>query len=238
MRIVICDDDEQILAILERYLNEYFHKAHLKGYEIASYINGEALLSREERVDIAILDVEMPGRSGIYIGNALKKKNRYAKIIILTSFSDYLDEAMKFQVFRYLSKPIDKKRLFRNLGEAIRQNTVDTEPVMIETHDGVITKYADGIVLVEVTGRRVMIHTESEVISSIRPIKYWDKLLELGSFYKTHRSFIVNMRYVSSFSRDLVFLTVSSERRYTAYLTKRNYQSFKNSYMLYLEGSK
>lgn len=47
----------------------------------------------------------MPGRGGIYVGAELMQKNVYVKIIIITSFPDYLDEAMNFHVYRYLSKP-------------------------------------------------------------------------------------------------------------------------------------
>ena len=60
--------------------------------------------------DIASLDVEMPGRSGIHVGAELMQKNVYVKIIIITSFPDYLDEAMDFHVYRYLSKPKNQVR--------------------------------------------------------------------------------------------------------------------------------
>jgi two-component system LytT family response regulator len=57
----------------------------------------------------------MPGLDGIYVGNELKKKEKDIIIFIITSYSEYLDEAMRFHVFRYLSKPIDRQRLFRSL---------------------------------------------------------------------------------------------------------------------------
>lgn len=61
----------------------------------------------------------MPGLDGIYVGNELKKKDKDIIIFIITSYSEYLDEAMRFHVFRYLSKPIDRQRLFRNLKDAL-----------------------------------------------------------------------------------------------------------------------
>lgn len=61
----------------------------------------------------------MPGLDGIYVGNELKKKDKDIIIFIITSYSEYLDEAMLFHVFRYLSKPIDRQRLFRNLKNAL-----------------------------------------------------------------------------------------------------------------------
>lgn len=61
----------------------------------------------------------MPGFDGIYVGNELKKQNESAIIFIVTSHLEYLDAAMRFHVFRYLSKPIDKQRLFQNLDDAL-----------------------------------------------------------------------------------------------------------------------
>lgn len=52
----------------------------------------------------------MLGRSGIHVGAELMQKNVYVKIIIITSFPDYLDEAMDFHVYRYLSKPKNQIR--------------------------------------------------------------------------------------------------------------------------------
>ena len=101
----------------------------------ATYISGEELLNSDGRVDIAFLDVEMPGITGITVGKRLKEKYPYAKIFILTSYSDYLDEAMRFHVFRYLSKPVDKKRLFRNMKDALYQLSIDTREGSIETKE-------------------------------------------------------------------------------------------------------
>ena len=61
----------------------------------------------------------MPGMNGIYVGNELKRVNENVIIFIVTSYSEYLDEAMRFRVFRYLSKPLEKQRFFRNFRDAI-----------------------------------------------------------------------------------------------------------------------
>ncbi len=141
MHILLCDDDEAILTQLEGYLQEYFAENHLPEPELCRYTDGQRLLDSEDRpdtqrIDIAFLDVEMPGISGIEIGAKLKKQNPYLKVFIVTSYADYLDDAMRFHVFRYLSKPVDKQRLFRNLRDALYQLSVDTKPVCIETVDG------------------------------------------------------------------------------------------------------
>lgn len=238
MRIVLCDDDQKVLDQLESYLREYFEECRLPQPEYAAYLDGETLLAGEDKVDIAFLDVEMPGINGIQAGERLKQTNPYVKILILTAFPDYLDEAMKFHVFRYLSKPLDKNRLFRNMRDALYQYEVDTKPVHIETKEGVFVCRADEIVCIEAVSRKVLVHTTDGVYESVLPMKHWLALLEIGSFYQTHRSYIVNMKYVSSFSRDLVCLALPGGEQKKAYLTRRAYSKFKDAHLLYLEAMK
>ena len=108
MRIIFCDDDPMVIEQLLSYVSEFFAQLGGKKVEFAYYSSGDALLNVKVRADIAFLDVEMPGVSGIHVGAKLKELNPNIKIFIVTSYPDYLDEAMRFQVFRYLSKPIDK----------------------------------------------------------------------------------------------------------------------------------
>lgn len=235
MRILLCDDDQATLSQMERLLKEYFNEHSLSLPEIAKYTDGEELLNSQDVGEIAFLDVEMPGLSGIYTGERLKRRNPKMKIFILTSYMDYLDEAMKFHVFRYLSKPIDKKRLFRNMKEALYQIQMETRPVVIETKDNMVVRQAEDILYIEAVQRRTRVITVDQIYESSHPMRDWQSLLQIGCFYQTHRSFLVNMRYVASFSKDTVKMTTPSGMVYTAYLTKRNYSAFKNAFHLYLE---
>lgn len=243
MRIVFCDDDPAIAPVLEAMLREYFDAAALPQPEYAAYLSGKELLAGEPgtdgaRPDVAFLDVEMPGLSGIAVGAELQKRCPYCKIFILTSYADYLDEAMRFHVFRYLSKPLDKARLFRNMKDAIYQLSVDTRPVLVENQDGAVTLYADEIVMVEAQGRKVVVYTQQREYQALRNMRHWEQVLgDIASFYQTHRSFIINMKYVRSFSPNLISLARpdSPETQWTAYVARRRLQGFKNTYMLYLE---
>ena len=204
MRIVLCDDDERILGQLKGWLWEYFRENGLSQPDYVSYADGDSLLAAEDRpdagrADMAFLDVEMPGTSGIHVGARLQSRNPYIKIFIVTCYADYLDEAMKFHVFRYLSKPLDRGRLFRNMKDALYQIGIDTRPVLIETKKETVTRYADEIVMVEAMGRRVTVQTVDRLYESVQRMGEWEKLLDIGCFARPHRSFIVNMKYVSSF---------------------------------------
>ena len=60
-----------------------------------------------------------------------EKRNPDIIIFIVTSFLEYLDEAMRFHVFRYLTKPIDKQRLFRNLKDALQLYLSDNAKIAV-----------------------------------------------------------------------------------------------------------
>ena len=67
---------------------------------------------------------------------------------------------------------------------------------------------------------------------SIHNMNYWKECLPSGSFFQTHRSFIVNFLHIKEFDHSLVYL---DKRLLTAYLTRRKYHPFKDAYLLYLE---
>ncbi|MGI5977596.1 MAG: LytR/AlgR family response regulator transcription factor [Candidatus Limivicinus sp.] len=234
MRIIFCDDDERILEELQNYVREFFSSLGNSMPEFAAYTSGVELLKNESRADLAFLDVEMPGIKGIDVGAKLKKINPGIKIFIVTSYPDYLDDAMRFHVFRYLSKPIDKKRLFRNLKEAVYQYNIESHEYTIVTADEVLTRRSEEIVCVEAFQRKVFIYTLDGVYKSTESIEYWKNTLTLPCFFSPHRSYIVNMQYIYTIGKDSVTLKYRNKEK-EAYVTKRKYTEFKNNYLMYLE---
>lgn len=190
------------------------------------------MLSDNGEKDIVFLDVEMPGLSGIFVGNELKKQNDRVIIFIVTSYAEYLDDAMRFHVFRYLTKPLDKQRIFRNLKDALELYNSEYIKIPIVTRDGVSTVLISEIIFIEVELHTVTVHTVKKDYISIYNMHYWLELLDFPCFFSPHKSFIVNLEHVCDFNHTLISLY---NNRYTAYLTRRKYVEFKDSYLLYLE---
>lgn len=233
MRILFCDDDPKIMSEIHKMVLEYFSRQKQPSPECVLCSSGEELLATGEIGDIAFLDVEMNGLSGIHTGERLKKINPRIKIIIVTSYPDYLDEAMKFHVFRYLSKPVDKQRLFRNLKDAIYQINTYSKPIVIEMFDDYKTVDAEDIICFESDSRQTIIHTVQGRIIGKSGIEYWTKSIDIPSFFAASRGFIVNMKYVSSFNNEIIKLTYN-QSTINAYLSRRKYKSFRDAYMLYM----
>ena len=234
MRILICDDDLLIQQKLTKYLREYFGNNGLKAPNLVVFSSGEELLQDKGEKDIVFLDIEMPGVSGIFTGKELKLQNPNTIIFVVTSYIEYLDEAMRFHVFRYLSKPIEKLRLFRNLHDALQVHNALVTKVPVETKQGVHSVLTSEIIYVEAIGRKVIVHTTTADYKSVHTIQYWSNTLKHNCFFQSHRSFIVNMKYVTDFDHSVIHLC---EQQFTAYLTRRKYTAFKEAYLLYLENA-
>lgn len=119
MNIFICDDNEADIAQIRSYTKIYFA---MEPYDplVKGFTSGDDLLNDPLIPDIVFLDIEMPGLNGINTATELIKRNPSVLIIIVTSHLDYLDDAMKIHVFRYLTKPVEKKRLSRSLADAVK----------------------------------------------------------------------------------------------------------------------
>lgn len=183
----------------------------------------------------AIKILSFYGFDGIYVGNKLKQQNESVIIFIVTSFIEYLDAAMRFHVFRYLSKPIDKQRLFQNLDDALELYTSLNRLVAIETKSGVARISTDEIIYIEATGRNVTLHTNSADYESTQTLQFWINALPKSNFFQSHRSFIVNLAKVTHFDHELIYLC---DDLFTAYLTRRKFTEFKNAYLLFIESKR
>lgn len=232
MRILICDDDHFIIEQMKDLIHTFFSHKKVACPEITAYTDGESLLADSGEKDIVFLDVEMQGVNGIHAGCELKKQNEKTIIFIVTSYIEYLDDAMRFHVFRYLSKPLDSKRFFRNMDDAVKLYHSFHTKVIIQTKNEVVSVFTNDIFMVEINQRKVIVHTVTGDYISLQSMQHWLNTLPDNCFFQTHRSFIINMEYVSDFSHNMVHLNGGG---LSAFLSKRNYTNFKNAYLLYLD---
>lgn len=232
MRIIICDDDYNIRKQLNDYILLYFKNRKIPMPDISLFESGEELIDDTLSKDIIFLDIEMSGISGIRVGQILKSENKNSLIFIVTSFSEYLDDAMKFHVFRYLSKPIDQDRLYRNLRDALQIYNTISATICVETKTENCMVDISDIIMVETANQKSILHTATKSYPTIHPLKHWINVLHFPSFIQTHKSFLINMKYVIKFDHSKIIL---HNHQFAAYLTKRNYSQFKQQYLSFME---
>lgn len=232
MRILICDDNSILTEQLNKYILEYFKKKKYSKPEISLFYNGEDLLKDSGEKDIVFLDIEMPGINGIYTGKTLKTQNKNVIIFIVTSYMEYLDEAMRFHVFRYLTKPVDKQRLFHNMNDALTLYRTFESKILIEEKSSSYAILSSDIILIETENHKTIVHTAAKDYYSIESLQFWVNSLKQPCFFQCNRSFIVNLQYITDFDHVQIHL---ANGKYTASLTSRKYSAFKEAYLFYLE---
>lgn len=113
MHILLVDDEELQLVRLEKELK----KVISEDTGILKYTNPlKALEDCEEWIiDVAFLDIEMPGMNGIELAKKLKKINPLINIIFVTAYDKYALDAHKIHVSGYLSKPVTAEKIKQEL---------------------------------------------------------------------------------------------------------------------------
>lgn len=131
---VICVDDERILvediARMCMELNEID--------DVQSFVKaGDALAWIENNpIDLALLDIDMPGMNGIDLAAAIKKKRPDVAIVFLTAYSQYALDAFSVHASGYLMKPITRKALEAEVSYALSKKKKRlTGHIVIKTFD-------------------------------------------------------------------------------------------------------
>lgn len=232
MKIVICDDDGTFTNLIKKEILSYFKNCRYSTPEISCFDNAEKMLLEKSSYDLAFLDVEMSGISGIVAAKQLKKFNKNILIFIVTSHeSYYLDDAMEEGVYRYVTKPINPVQLHININSALQRIKSFSKNIVIETPEGIISIDSDDIVMIYTEGRKIFVETTTNTFRTYHPFQYWENTLPDFSFAKSYKGIIIHLKYVKRITDDTVMLTINDE---TAYLSVRNRSVFKRRFMDYM----
>lgn len=121
-RILICDDEEEILRYLRKILTN-------QGYRVEIFTRGAQLYERLAAgeigdADLLLQDVRMPDTDGITVLREVKRLRPELPVIIMTAFGTIDDavEAIRIGAYDYLTKPFPKEKLLGVLGNALERN--------------------------------------------------------------------------------------------------------------------
>lgn len=107
IRIAICDDEERAVALHEKIVKDSLQAQGI-GYEVTAYTQSRNLLYdiTDDGIffDLILLDIEMPGISGMEIPQQIKGFLPNVKIIFVTSHTEYAIDAFELAIFRYVPK--------------------------------------------------------------------------------------------------------------------------------------
>ena len=231
MKIVICDDDNMYAQEVKLHIEELLDEKKVEA-EIEVFNDSGDLHDSPGFYEVAFLDVEMTPYTGIETARALRDVNPYIVIFIITSHDKYLDDAMDMNVFRYIRKPLDIERLVRGMDKAISTINNQQIPVLLKNDEGTVNVASDDIVYIEISGRTTTVATVQEIYISENKLDYWEDKLTASYFYRVHKSFIINMKHITNYTRD----TVTLLKKYDIPIAYRKQAEFRKFFFNYFGG--
>ena len=231
MNIVICDDDSVYAEEIRKTVSNVLFELQIP-VTVNVYTNSMDLWGNIDSYDIAFLDIQMSPYDGIQIAERIKKAQPNVVIFFITSYEQYIDDAMDLNAFRYIKKPLDVKRLQAGIQKALSH--IDNTNVSFFLKDGKTTRtiLSSEIVYIEICGHYTNVTTINGKYISDNSISFWKKKLVSSSFYHIHKSFIINMRFITDYKRDTVTLC----KQYQIPIAYRKQAEFRSFFFNYFGG--
>lgn len=123
MKAILIDDEHLALEILEHRLKQFSTINVIEKYTYFDITKQSMLLSQ---IDVAFLDIDMPGINGLDLADQMLAINPSIWIIFVTAYNEYAVKAFELNALDYLLKPIEIKRLEKTINRLDQNQTIST----------------------------------------------------------------------------------------------------------------
>ena len=206
-KIAICDDDAGQAARLQADVTDWAHGA----CAVTCFPSAEAFrFAGDTDWDILLLDVEMPGMSGIDLAKRLRGAGCLAEIIFITSHFECMAEGYEVDALHYLVKPVPAEKLRAVLDRAAARLAVEPPSIVIACEEGNVKFYESELLYAESFLHDLVLHTTGPDYRIRESISAFAGRLS-ADFFRTHRSYLVNLKAVVRIGRTSVLLRGGAE---------------------------
>ena len=216
IRILIADDDAGMRLVMRKLAEG------AEGYELVGEAeDGERLIELYDQLkpEVVLMDVEMPGMTGIECARAIQDRDPRTVLVFATAHEEYMASAFEVYAFDYLVKPFRVERAMQTLqrirdrlrggaAEAMEVPAVQRrEPAVEPLPDRMMLKHRDGISFIDIPRiAMVMRENRATILLMQDGTRYVvsDGMAELDErlpdelFFRTHKSYIVNLNLIES----------------------------------------
>ncbi|MCK6692829.1 MAG: LytTR family DNA-binding domain-containing protein [Thermoanaerobaculia bacterium] len=218
MNCVLIDDEADCLELLTLLIRKYCPELHIIGQYDNPYAGIDAIW--EKRPDLVFLDVDMPRINGFGVLDACREVP--FQVIFTTAYQEYAVKAFKYSATGYLLKPIDRSDLWEAVQKARHMQSVqqiaeqrevlfnflhpthpNKERIALPTADGIVFLPVADIEYCEADGNytRVFVAGMQKEMLFVKPLKEIEEMLQGSTFYRTHNSYLVNLKKVRQYIR-------------------------------------
>lgn len=216
MKAIIIDDEKKARSLLRILVEENCPKI-TEIFEAPDLLSGVEIIKKEEP-SIVFLDIEMPEHSGLEILNFIENDVYNFEIIFTTAYSEYAIQAFQLSAIDYLLKPVRPNQVkiavekaidflgktsidskLEELKNSFKNNSFDK--IGLPVSDGIRFVDFKSIILFEADGMYSKISlNDGEQLLISKPLKHFVSILEdIPTFYKPHRSYLINIMYIKQY---------------------------------------
>lgn len=208
----IIDDEPLAIEVIES------HVSKIDGLEIKATFQNAVKAFQELRnttVDVLFLDIQMPRLTGIEFLRTLKNP---PKVIFTTAYREYALEGFELDVIDYLLKPVSFERFLKAVNKVFDSIYEPTAPTVhneaVDEHHYVFVPSdkknvkicLEEILYIESKRDYILIKTKNKEVTTYQTITYMEERLPSDRFLRIHRSFIINLKKIESWSNNEIEL--------------------------------
>lgn len=206
-KLAICDDNAEYAQFINGLVAHWAEQSGIQA-RTALFPSAEAFLFQyeEERdFDILLLDVEMGGMDGVELAKRVRREDDAVQIVFITGYTDYIAEGYEVAALHYLTKPVNPDKLFQVLTRAVERLARNEPALTLELPGETVRVPLSKIRYLDVRHNYVTVHAGQDY-NLKRPLGELERELD-QRFYRTGRSCIVNLTFVSRVTRISVELS-------------------------------
>lgn len=207
---IIIDDEKMARTLLGGMIAEYCSDVEV--LEACQDLPSGIKAIRKHKPNIVFLDIEMPGFSGLEILDFFDENEIDFSIVFTTAYNQYALQAFKLSAIDYLLKPVEAqdlekaverckkngvKKNYQILKDNLNPNT--TPKLAVHTINSVKFIETDQIVFFKAEGAYTeLMLTNGKVITASKGLKKYEEILKDNrSFFRCHKSYIINLNFVT-----------------------------------------
>lgn len=203
MLICLVDDDSTQLDYLKILIGKWANMHHLQ-VEINFYHSAEEMLFEHDQsypYDLIILDIQMGRINGIELAKRIRKIDSEVTLAFVSGMADYVFDGYEVEAIRYILKPVGQDKIDELLNYVNTQMTKKNSYLIISVAGEKKRINYDDIIYFESMGHYITLHLEDAEYDYKYNMSDLCSDLNNTEFVQTHRSYIVNMKYVEKITR-------------------------------------
>lgn len=212
-RIAVCDDEQADTFYVTNFIKTWARERAVM-VQVEAFPSAEAFWFRYEEdrtFDILFLDIEMQSKNmdqksmnGIDLAAKIRERDHAIQIVFVTGYMDYIAEGYDVEALHYLLKPVTRERIGGVLDRAVQRVKDREKELWLQTSEGMVRIPVNEIRYLEVQRNYVTIYG-GENYTVKKTLAELERDLD-ESFFRTGRSFIVNLRFVQKITKSQVVL--------------------------------